>query len=72
MPREDAIRAEGVVTDVLPERVFRVELLNGHRIVARAASRLRLAFVRLGCGDRVVVEMSPYDLSKGVIVLTEN
>jgi len=67
--RPDAIRAEGLIVETLGERAFRVELANGHRFVARPCSRLRLMFVRLAPGDRVTVELSPYDLSKGSIVL---
>jgi translation initiation factor IF-1 len=57
--------------DVLPNNLFRVELANGHRFVAHASGKLRMHFIRLVSGDEVMVEMSPYDLSKGLIVLNE-
>ena len=71
MPREEAISVEGTVVEVLANRLFRVELSNGHRFVAHTSGKLRLNFVRLELGDKVTVEMSPYDLSKGCIILTE-
>lgn len=69
--RTDAIRVEGTVVEVLPNHLFRVELPNGHRFIAHASGRTRLNFVRLVLGDKVTVEMSPYDLSKGCITLNE-
>lgn len=71
MRREDAIRVEGTVVEVLPNNLFRVELPNGHRFVAHTSGKMRLNFVRLLLGDKVTVEMSPYDLSKGCITLNE-
>ena len=71
MPREEAIRVEGTVVEVLPNSLFRVELPNGHRFVAHTSGRMRMNFVRLVAGDKVSVEMSPYDLSKGLIILNE-
>ena len=71
MPREEAIRVEGNVVEVLPNSLFRVELPNGHRFVAHTSGRMRMNFVRLVAGDKVTVEMSPYDLSKGLIILNE-
>ena len=71
MSREDAIKAEGTVVEVLPNNVFRVSLTNGHRILAHVSGKMRLHFVRLAPGDKVDLEMSPYDLSKGCIVLRE-
>ena len=71
MRREDAIRVAGTVVEVLPNNLFRVELPNGHRFVAHTSGKLRLNFVRLLLGDKVTVEMSPYDLSKGCITLNE-
>ena len=67
MSREDAIRVEGTVTDVLPNTMFRVALPNGHRILAHISGKMRLNWIRILPGDKVVVEMSPYDLSKGCI-----
>ena len=69
--REDAIRVEGTVVEVLPNNLFRVELPNGHRFIAHPSGKMRLNFIRLLLGDKVTVEMSPYDLSKGCITLNE-
>lgn len=67
MSREDAIKIEGTVVEVLPNTMFRVELPNGHRILAHISGKMRLNFIRILPGDKVTVEMSPYDLSKGCI-----
>ena len=67
MPREDAIKIEGTVVEVLPNTMFRVELPNGHRILAYLSGKVRLNFIRILPGDTVAIEMSPYDLSKGCI-----
>ncbi|MBL9126832.1 MAG: translation initiation factor IF-1 [Verrucomicrobiales bacterium] len=67
MSREDAIKVEGTVVEVLPNTMFRVALPNGHRVLAHISGKIRLNFIRILPGDRVVVEMSPYDLSKGCI-----
>ena len=69
MPRADAIEVEGVVVEVLPNKTYRVEIANGHRVVAFVTGRARMNFVRLTLGLRVKLEMSPYDLSEGRIVL---
>jgi len=71
VPREEAIRVAGTVVEVLPNNLFRVELANGHRFVAHTSGKMRMNFIRLVSGDKVTVEMSPYDLSKGLIVLNE-
>ena len=71
MSREEAIRVAGTVVEVLPNNLFRVELANGHRFVAHTSGKMRMNFIRLVSGDKVTVEMSPYDLSKGLIVLNE-
>jgi translation initiation factor IF-1 len=68
MPREDNIEVIGTVLEVLPRSACRVALPNGHRVVARAAGRLRLTPVKLSPGDRVKLEMSPFDLSRARIV----
>ena len=68
MSREDVIRVEGTVIEVLPNKMIRVEFINGHRLLARMSGKMRLSFIRLSPSDKVTVEMSPYDLSKGVIV----
>ena len=71
MSKEDAIKTEGVVRDVLPGTMFRVELPNGHRILAHISGKMRLHFIRILPGDKVMVEMSPYDLSKGRITFRQ-
>ncbi len=71
MSRETTIETEGRVTEVLPRSVFRVELPNGHRILAHLSGKIRLDFVRIGAGDKVKLEMSPFDLSKGTIIAKE-
>jgi len=64
---KDSIRVEGVVKELLPNTMFRVELENGHEILAHISGKMRLHFIRILPGDTVVVEMSPYDLTKGRI-----
>jgi translation initiation factor IF-1 len=65
MPKKDVIEVEGMVKEALPNAVFRVELANGHRVLAHASGKMRLHFIRILPGDRVLVELSPYDLSRG-------
>ena len=67
MSREDAIEVEGTVSEALPNQVFRVVLPNGHRTLAHISGKMRKEVIRVAPGDRVVVEMSPYDLSRGCI-----
>lgn len=67
MPKDDVIELEGVVTEALPNAMFRVELSNGHKILAHISGKLRMHYIRILPGDKVTVEMSPYDLSKGRI-----
>jgi translation initiation factor IF-1 len=69
MSREDAIEVEGRVVEALPNRTYRVELANGHRLIAFVTGKARLGFVPLKAGEKVNLEMSPYDLSEGRIVL---
>jgi translation initiation factor IF-1 len=71
MSREEAIEVEGRIVEVLPNTKFRVELANGHRILAHVSGRMRLNFIRISPGDTVTVQMSPYDLSKGCIAFKE-
>lgn len=71
MPGETAIALEGTVVEVLPNSLFRVELPNGHRFVAHISGKMRLKFIRLGVGDKVTVQMSPFDLNKGSIIFRE-
>ena len=72
MPREGAIKVEGTVVEVLKETLFRVELANRHRFLAHVASKVGRKRVRLSPGDKVTVEMSPYDLSKVRITSDSN
>ncbi len=67
MPKEEAIEIEGVVRDSLPNAMFRVELDNGHMILAHVSGKMRMHFIRILPGDRVKMELSPYDLTKGRI-----
>ncbi len=67
MPKEDAIEVEGVVIETLPNAMFRVELENGHRVLAHISGKMRMHFIKILPGDRVTVELSPYDLSRGRI-----
>ena len=69
MVGKDTIRLQATVTDALPNAMFRVELENGHRILAHVSGKMRMNFIRILAGDTVVVEMSPYDLNRGRIVL---
>ena len=64
---KEAIEVEGVVTESLPNATFRVELANGHKVLAYVSGKIRLHFIRVLPGDRVLVELSPYDLSRGRI-----
>jgi translation initiation factor IF-1 len=68
MAGKDAIEVKGRVVETLANALFRVELANGHRLVAHVSGKRRLAFEKTTVGDFVTVEMSPYDLSKGCIV----
>ncbi|MCL2078118.1 MAG: translation initiation factor IF-1 [Oscillospiraceae bacterium] len=67
MSKEDNIEVEGVILEALPNATFKVELSNGHKILAHVSGKLRMNFIRILPGDRVTVEMSPYDLTKGRI-----
>lgn len=65
--REDVIEVEGTVIEPLPNAMFRVELENGHKVLAHISGKMRMHFIRILPGDRVTVELSPYDLSRGRI-----
>ena len=65
MSKEDVIEIEGTVIEALPNANFQVELANGHKILAHVSGKLRMNYIRIVPGDKVTVEMSPYDLSKG-------
>ncbi len=67
MSKGDLLEVEGTVTEALPNATFRVELANGHKILAQISGKLRMNYIRIVPGDKVTVEMSPYDLTKGRI-----
>ncbi len=67
MVKEGVLRTEGKVIETLPNAMFRVELDNGHKILAHISGKMRMHFIKILPGDRVTVEMSPYDLTKGRI-----
>jgi translation initiation factor IF-1 len=67
MTKEKTIRLEGTVKETLPNAMFRVELDNGHLILAHVSGKMRMRFIRITAGDRVTVELSPYDLTRGRI-----
>jgi translation initiation factor IF-1 len=71
MPKEKALEVEGVVTEALANTRFRVKLESGHSIIAHVAGRMRKHFIRIVPGDKVRVELSPYDLTKGRITYRE-
>lgn len=67
MAKQDVIKLEGTVLDTLPNAMFKVELENGHEILAHVSGKIRMNYIRILPGDKVTVEMSPYDLSRGRI-----
>ncbi len=67
MPKKETIEVEGVVNEALPNAMFRVELSNGHKVLAHISGRIRVHYIRILPGDRVLVELSPYDLTRGRI-----
>ena len=68
MSKQDVIELEGTVLEALPNAMFRVELENGHNILAHISGKMRMHYIKILPGDKIRVEMSPYDLSKGRIV----
>lgn len=68
MAKQDVIEVEGIVVEPLPNAMFRVELENGHKVLAHVSGKIRMNFIRILPGDRVLLELSPYDLSRGRIV----
>ena len=68
MAKEDHIQVEGKVVEALPNAMFRVELETGHKVLAHVSGKMRMHYIRILPGDKVVVELSPYDLSRGRIV----
>ncbi|GBD04942.1 MAG: translation initiation factor IF-1 [Chlorobiota bacterium] len=67
MPKQEAIKVDGVVEEVLPNTQFIVRLDNGHKVLAHISGKMRMNFIKILVGDKVTVELSPYDLSKGRI-----
>ena len=68
MPKEEPIQVEGVVIESLPNAMFRVELDNGHKVLAHISGKMRMNYIRILPGDKVKLELSPYDLAQGRIV----
>jgi translation initiation factor IF-1 len=68
MPKQDSIEVEGKVVEPLPNAMFRVEIEGGHKVLAHISGRMRINFIKILPGDRVLLELSPYDLSRGRIV----
>ena len=67
MPKKETIEVEGTVVESLPNAMFRVELPNGHRVLAHISGKIRLHYIKVLPGDKVLIELSPYDLSRGRI-----
>ena len=68
MTKEDAIEVEGTVIEPLPNAMFRVELANGHKVLAHISGKMRMHYIKILPGDKVIVELSPYDLNRGRII----
>ena len=66
-PKEEAIEVEGMIVEPLPNAMFRVELASGHRVLAHVSGKIRMNYIRILPGDRVLIELSPYDLTHGRI-----
>ncbi len=67
MPKKEAIEVEGIVREALPNAMFRVELPNGHEVLAHISGKIRVHYIRILLGDKVLIELSPYDLGRGRI-----
>lgn len=67
MAKKETLEVEGTVVEALPNAMFRVELANGHRVLAHISGKIRLNFIRILPGDKVLVDLSPYDLTRGRI-----
>jgi translation initiation factor IF-1 len=67
MPKKEAIEVEGTVVEALPNAMFWVELANGHRVLTHISGRMRMHYIRILPGDKVLIELSPYDLARGRI-----
>ncbi len=68
MPKEEAVQVEGTVMESLPNAMFRVELQNKHKVLAHVSGKMRMNFIRILPGDKVMLELSPYDLTRGRII----
>lgn len=68
MPKEEAVQVEGTVIESLPNAMFRVELANQHKVLAHVSGKMRMNFIRILPGDKVMLELSPYDLTRGRII----
>lgn len=68
MPKEEAIEVEGTIIESLPNAMFKVELENGHKVLAHICGKMRMNFIRILPGDKVKLELSPYDLARGRII----
>ena len=68
LAKEEAIEVEATVVDLLPNAMFRVELENGHKVLAHISGKMRMNFIKILPGDKVTVELSPYDLNRGRII----
>ncbi len=68
MARKDLIQTEGTILETLPNAMFRVQLDNGHKVLAHVSGKMRMSYIKILPGDRVLLELSPYDLSRGRIV----
>lgn len=67
MPKKEAIEVEGIVSEALPNAMFRVALPNGHQVLAHISGKIRVHYIRILPGDKVLIELSPYDLGRGRI-----
>ena len=71
MVKQDSIKVDGIITEILPNTTFKVKLENGHEIIAHASGKMRKNRIRILIGDKVTVELSPYDLTRGRIIFRE-
>lgn len=71
MPKEDAIEVMGMVLETLPNAMFRVKLENGHKVLAHISGKMRMHYIKILPGDKVKIELSPYDLARGRIIFRE-
>ncbi len=72
MPKEEPVRVEAIVKESLPNAMFRVEIKGGHLVLAHVSGKMRMNYIKILPGDKVILEMSPYDLTKGRIIYREH